>query len=65
MRIFILSVGDRQLFFFTGNRPEWSGRGACLGRIIVLFFHKMQLELRSASALHTVFKVLRMTSQTE
>ncbi|MFS8113743.1 hypothetical protein QD460_18620 [Rhizobium jaguaris] len=46
MRILILSVGGRQLFFFIGGRPEWSGRVARLLAIIVLFFRKLQLELQ-------------------
>ncbi|OCJ25904.1 hypothetical protein A6U88_05590 [Agrobacterium sp. B131/95] len=61
----ILSVGDRQLFFFIGGRPEWSGPRTRLGKIIVLFFRKLQLELRRAFAPHTVFQVLCMASQTE
>jgi hypothetical protein len=65
MCILILSVGDRQLFFFIGGRPEWSGPRACLGKIIVLFFRKLQLELQRASAPHTLSQVLCMASQTE
>ncbi|MBB3607662.1 hypothetical protein [Rhizobium sp. BK602] len=65
MRILILSVGDRRLLFFMGGRSECSGPAACLGAIFVLFFRKLQLELKSHFASHTVFKTFGAISKTE
>jgi hypothetical protein len=51
MRILTLSVGGRQLILVFGRRLEWSGPVARLAAIFVLFFRKMQLELRGQSSL--------------
>ncbi|NLR96325.1 hypothetical protein HGP17_05715 [Rhizobium sp. P38BS-XIX] len=44
-----LSVGGRQLILVFGRRLEWSGPVARLAAIFVLFFRKLQLELRGKS----------------
>jgi hypothetical protein len=50
MRILTLSVGGRQPIIVFGRRLEWSGPVARLAAIFVLFFWKMQLELRRQHA---------------
>jgi hypothetical protein len=50
MRILTLSVGGRQPIIVFGRRLEWSGPVARLAAIFVLFFWKMQLELRGQPA---------------